>query len=36
MFIKAIELVGETLKEMGQDANIREAVDKFKGIYHSA
>ena len=36
MFIKAIELVGETLKEMGQDANIGEAVDKFKGSYHSA
>lgn len=36
MFIKAIQLVGETLKEMGQDANIEEAVDKFKRIYHSA
>ena len=36
MFIKAIKLVGETLQEMGQDANIEEAVDKFKGIYHSA
>ena len=36
MFIKALELMGETLKEMGKDANIREAVDQFKGIYHSA
>ena len=35
MFIKAMELVGETLEEMGQDANIGEAVDRFKGIYHS-
>jgi aspartate aminotransferase-like enzyme len=36
MFIKALELMGETLKEMGKDANIGEAVDQFKGIYHSA
>jgi len=36
IFIKTIKLVGGTLKEMGQEANIGKAGDKFKGSYHSA
>jgi alanine-glyoxylate transaminase / serine-glyoxylate transaminase / serine-pyruvate transaminase len=35
MFVKALELVGETLKEMGHDADIPGAVDEFKKVYHS-
>lgn len=35
MFIKALQIVGETLQEMGYTANIGAAVDKFKEIYHS-
>ncbi len=35
MFIKALQIVGETLQEMGYTANIGAAVDEFKGIYHS-
>lgn len=33
MFVKAIELVGETLKEMGLDANSSKAVERFKAVY---
>jgi len=36
MFVKALQIVGETLQEMGYEANIDTAVDEFKGIYHSA
>ncbi|EHQ87909.1 pyridoxal-phosphate-dependent aminotransferase family protein [Desulfosporosinus youngiae] len=36
MFVKALQIVGETLQEMGYEANIDAAVDEFKGIYHSA
>ena len=36
MFVKALQIVGETLQEMGYAANIDAAVDEFKGIYHSA
>ncbi|TGE33604.1 alanine--glyoxylate aminotransferase family protein [Desulfosporosinus sp. Sb-LF] len=35
MFVKAIELVGETLKEMGLEANMEAAVEEFKKVYHS-
>lgn len=35
MFVKALELVGESLHEMGHDANIVAAVDEFKRVYHS-
>jgi len=36
MFIKALELAGETLQEMGHSADVAQAVAKFKEIYHSA
>ncbi|MDQ7093427.1 alanine--glyoxylate aminotransferase family protein [Desulfosporosinus sp. PR] len=35
MFVKALELVGETLKEMGHEADIEKAVAEFTKIYHS-
>lgn len=35
MFVKALELVGETLKEMGHEANTEKAVDEFKNVYHT-
>lgn len=34
MFAKAIELIGDTLKEMGFEANIDAAVAEFKRVYH--
>lgn len=36
MFVEALKLIGETLKEMGYEANIDVAVDTFKRVYHSA
>lgn len=33
MFVKAMELVGETLKEMGIEADSSKAVAKFKAVY---
>lgn len=33
MFVKALELVGETLQEMGFEANIGAAVKEFKKVY---
>ncbi|SHI08906.1 pyridoxal-phosphate-dependent aminotransferase family protein [Desulfosporosinus lacus] len=36
MFVKALQIVGVTLQEMGYTANIDAAVDEFKGIYHTA
>ncbi|ACL22845.1 pyridoxal-phosphate-dependent aminotransferase family protein [Desulfitobacterium hafniense] len=34
MFIKAMELVGETLNEMGLRADPAKAVETFKNVYH--
>lgn len=36
MFVKALEHVGETLQEMGYEANIEAAIKEFKGIFYSA
>lgn len=33
MFVKALELVGETLQEMGYEANIEASVKEFKKVY---
>ncbi|AFM41557.1 serine-pyruvate aminotransferase/archaeal aspartate aminotransferase [Desulfosporosinus acidiphilus SJ4] len=35
MFKKALELIGETLKEMGHEANVEEAVAEFTKVYHT-
>ncbi|WP_088225422.1 alanine--glyoxylate aminotransferase family protein [Desulfosporosinus sp. FKB] len=35
MFVKALQIVGETLKEMGHEANIEKAVTEFTKIYHA-
>ena len=34
MFVKAMELVGETLAEMGFKADTAKAVETFKAVYH--
>jgi aspartate aminotransferase-like enzyme len=35
MFVKAMELVGETLKEMGIEADTAKAVETFKAVYRA-
>ncbi|MGC7872040.1 pyridoxal-phosphate-dependent aminotransferase family protein [Desulfosporosinus sp. SYSU MS00001] len=35
MFVKALQIVGETLNEMGHEANIEKAVAEFTKIYHA-
>ncbi|KGK87159.1 serine-pyruvate aminotransferase [Desulfosporosinus sp. HMP52] len=35
MFVKALQIIGETLQEMGYEANVDAAIDEFKGIYRS-
>lgn len=36
MFVKAMELVGETLKEMGFEADSEKAVSTFKAVYRES
>lgn len=35
MFVKALQIIGETLQEMGHNADIDAALDEFKGVYHT-